>query len=71
MFILEDGGGNLVYCGEDMTLLTSDEAKDFKNHMGEPRIALMAALRRGGTSQNGSMPDGTVRPLNREPLRLR
>lgn len=36
VLVLEGGDGDLVCCGEDMTLLTSDEAKAFQERMGKP-----------------------------------
>ncbi|MGD8251122.1 MAG: desulfoferrodoxin FeS4 iron-binding domain-containing protein [Desulfobacterales bacterium] len=36
VLVLESGGGDLVCCGEDMTLLTSDEAKAYSDRMGRP-----------------------------------
>lgn len=34
--VLEGGSGDLVCCGEDMHLLTSDEAKAFAQRMPKP-----------------------------------
>ncbi len=36
VFVLEGGSGDLVCCGENMTLLTSDEAKAFAQRMPKP-----------------------------------
>jgi desulfoferrodoxin-like iron-binding protein len=36
VMVLEGGDGDLVCCGEEMKLLTSDEAKAFANRMSKP-----------------------------------
>jgi superoxide reductase len=36
VLVLEGGAGDLVCCGEDMTLLTSDEAKAYSERMAKP-----------------------------------
>jgi superoxide reductase len=36
VLVLEGGDGDLVCCGENMTLLTSDQAKIFSERMGKP-----------------------------------
>ncbi|BBO78194.1 hypothetical protein DSCW_56110 [Desulfosarcina widdelii] len=36
VLVLEGGDGDLVCCGENMHLLTSDEAKAFSDRMGKP-----------------------------------
>jgi superoxide reductase len=36
VLVLEGGDGDLVCCGENMTLLTSGEAKAFSERMGKP-----------------------------------
>jgi len=36
VLVLEGGDGDLVCCGENMNLLTSDEAKAFSERMGKP-----------------------------------
>jgi superoxide reductase len=36
VLVLEGGGGDLVCCGENMTLSTFDEAKVFSERMGKP-----------------------------------
>jgi len=36
VFVLEGGDGDLVCCGENMKLLTSDEAKIFSQRMPKP-----------------------------------
>jgi superoxide reductase len=36
VFVLEGGDGDLVCCGQNMRLLTSDEAKAFSERMGKP-----------------------------------
>jgi desulfoferrodoxin-like iron-binding protein len=36
VYVLEGGAGDLVCCGEDMRLLTSDEAKGFAERMPKP-----------------------------------
>jgi superoxide reductase len=36
VLVLEGGDGDLVCCGENMTLLTSDVAKAFSERMGKP-----------------------------------
>lgn len=36
VMVLEGGDGDLVCCGENMQLLTSDEAKVFSERMAKP-----------------------------------
>jgi desulfoferrodoxin-like iron-binding protein len=36
VFVMEGGEGDLVCCGENMKLLTSDEAKAFAQRMPKP-----------------------------------
>lgn len=36
VLVLEGGDGDLVCCGQNMNLLTSDEAKVFRDRMGKP-----------------------------------